>query len=110
MARSLVQLLFFLALGAYVIHFARSTYSRPEVIRQRWFPHLPDRAWSLTLLRSIAVFWVFGGFMLIWHGVIGLPFLSDYHGVRVLMVVTVVEVAATALVISVTPRRDVKAL
>ncbi len=108
MAHPVVQLVFFLALGLCVIHFARSTYSRPDLTRQRWFQQLPDRAWSLALLRGIAVVWIFGGFILISQGVTAFPFMSGYRGAKLFIVVTAVAVAATALVVSTTPRRRLK--
>ena|SRR5215475_14892626 len=106
MSHPLLQLLFFLGLGIYIIQFARSTYTRPDVMRQRWFHQLPDRKWSLILLRCIAVFWLFGGFILICHGLTVLPLISDHRGAKLVIAITTVAVAATALVLVTTPRRN----
>jgi hypothetical protein len=103
---SVLQLVVLVGVGLFVIHFARSTYSQPEAIRQRWFPELPNRAWALKLLRGFAVFWIFGGFLLISQGIATLPVISEHRGLRLLLLVVVVAVAGTALVVSNTPRRQ----
>src|SRR5678815_4649790 len=65
MGQSAVQLVFSAAIGLYVIVFARTTFSQPERIRQRWYSWLPDRPWTSRLLRGFAVFLMFAGFLVI---------------------------------------------
>jgi hypothetical protein len=100
-----VALLFYLALGVLVIRFARSSYAEPEIKLQRWYSYLPQKNWSRTLLRSFAVVWVFGGFLMIGSGMAGLPMLENSHGSFLLVIVVAIAALGTALLIGATPRR-----
>lgn len=105
MASSIVQALFFLALGSYIIQFARSSYSRPELVRARWFSHLPAKKWSLSLLRSMSVFWIFGALILISQAVTVWPAMRKYHGSTLVMLLTLVAAVLTAILVSLTPKQ-----
>ena len=89
MGQSAIQLVFFAAIGLYVIVFARTTFSQPERIRQRWYSWLPERQWTSTLLRGFAVFLMFAGFLVIANGLVLLPFLAVYRGVKLLAFVVI---------------------
>jgi hypothetical protein len=108
MSHPLVQLLFFVGLGIFVIQIARLTYSRPDINRQRWFSQLPESKWSLAFLRGFAAVWLFGGFVMICHGLTALPFMSNYRGTKLVIVIAAVAIAGTALILSTTPRRDLR--
>lgn len=108
MSYRIVQFVLPVAIGVYIIVFARSSYRHPDAVRRRWFHQLPDRHWALTLLRGMAVLWLFGGFMLIAEAATVLPVLREYRGVKLLLIGTVVAIAATALVVSTAPRQPGK--
>jgi hypothetical protein len=105
MRNAAIQLVGSVALGVYVLVFARSTFGEPERIRQDWFSQLPEREWSARLLRIVAVFWMFGGFLLIANGFVTLPFLDQYRGFKLLTFDLIIAAALTALLAANTPRR-----
>lgn len=105
MLRYLLQLAVSVAFGMYIIHFARSTYSFPEAKRRRWYSVLPEQEWSSTVLRCLAVVWIFSGFLFIANGVILFPFFDQYRGIELVLILVVLAAGATAIVISMTPKR-----
>ena len=100
-----IQLVLSTAIGLYVIVFARTTFSQPERIRQRWYSWLPERQWTSTFLRCFAVFGMFGGFLLIANGLVALPFLAVYRGVKLLTFVVILAAIFAGLLAANTPRR-----
>ena len=96
----ILQLLFCFGVGAYVIRFALLTYANPERIRERWFSKLPQRGWSLRLLRAVSVFWVFGGCMVVSQGLTTLPVFQQHHGTNMLLIVVAGAVIVTAVLVS----------
>ena len=108
MRNPLVALLFYIALGAVVIRFARSSYAEPEMTLRRWYSYLPQKNWSIRLLRSFAVFWVFCGFLMIGSGIAGLPVLENSHGFLLLGIIVASAALGTALLLWATPRHSEK--
>jgi hypothetical protein len=106
MEHSVIQLVGSTAIGLYVIFFARATFMQPERIRQRWYSGLPKRQWASTLLRCAAVFWMFGGFLLIANGLVALPFFGAYRGVKLLICVVIVAAAFAGLLAAHTRRPE----
>lgn len=104
MASSIPQLLIILALGGYIIRFARSTYRHPEKARARWFSQLPAKNWSLKFLRYMSVFWIFGAFILILWTTTPWPFIRDYHGSTLVMLMVFSAAALTTLLVWLTPK------
>lgn len=91
-----------LAMGLYVIFFARHAYRNPDPWIQRWYTFLPLKAWSQNLLRGFAVFWVFGVLLMIQGGVIDSPFLRSAPRRYVWAVCVAIAVIGTVLLL---PRR-----
>src|SRR5258706_10164936 len=99
-------LLFLFPLGLLVIRFARSSYSYPEAGINSWYWYLlPAKApWAWTLLRIVAIFWMWGGFTMIWGGVAGLfPALQETVSRRSIPLIA--ALVSTAVLVRLTPRR-----
>jgi len=69
-----------LALGVYVILFARKFFARPDEYIRQWMPQLPQRPWALQLVRSLACFCLWGGNMIIGSAIISLMSLPRGPG------------------------------
>jgi hypothetical protein len=106
MERAALQLIFSFGLGLYVIVFARALFNQPERIRQRWYSWLPERLWVYRLLRYLAVFLMWCGFMLLAGGLMVLPFLAANAGTKLLISVAIVAAVLTGLLAANTPRRQ----
>ncbi len=106
MERAAIQLVFSLALGLYVVIFARATYQQPEKMRQHWYPWVPERPWAFKFLRYFSVFWMFGGFIVLANGLVLTPFFDRYRGGLLLAIVLIVACVLTALLAAATPRRS----
>ena len=99
-------LLFLLPMGLLVIRFARSSYSYPEATINNWYWYfLPAKApWAWTLLRGMAVIWIWGGFAMIWGGIAGLfPILQGSASRRSIPLIA--ALVSTAALVRLTPRR-----
>jgi|ERR1700730_4837912 len=96
----IVTLLIYLAVGLWIIKFARHAYLRPDSTLQRWYSHLPRKDWAKGAVRGFSVFWIFGGILIILNGVV--PFLNKYRGVSLVVVFVGIAVVGTLLLV---PRR-----
>jgi hypothetical protein len=92
------------ALGVWIISYARSAYRKPLALMQRSIPGLPERTWAVELFRGLSVVWIFGGFLIISQGIVMLPSFADHHGLPMLAWVLGVDAAATAIVLRFTRR------
>jgi hypothetical protein len=104
MRNPFVALLFYIALGTVIIRFARSSYAEPEMTLRRWYSHLPQKNWSIRLLRGFAVFWVFCGVLVIGSGIASLQVLEHSHGSLLLVIILTIAALSTALLVRATPR------
>ena len=87
----------YVLLGLYFIRFGRSAYREPDVTFPRWHSFLHQKDWSRKLLRSFAVFWIFGGTLLILNGIVRLPVLRNYHGALPILIVLAIAIAGSAV-------------
>ena len=98
MLSELFQAVIFAALALYIYLFARKTLRKTNEVRRRWFRWLPDRPWSLNLLRGMAYFWTFGAFLMFLQAIALALELERYRGERMLLVGLAAAVGGTALV------------
>ncbi len=99
MSNPFLALFVYLAVGISIIKFARHAYFRPIATLRRWFSYMPEREWASKLIRGFSVFWIFGGFLIIQNGVLGLPFVSRFKGIALIAVIVVIAGAGTALLL-----------
>ena len=93
----IVALLIYLAVGFWIIKFARQTYLRPDSTLQRSYIYLPRKGWTRGALRGFSVLWMFGGILVILNGVV--RFLNKYRGVSMMVVFVTIAIVGTLLLL-----------
>jgi hypothetical protein len=94
-----VAFIVLLALGLFIIRFARSCYRNPHIMLQRWYSYLPQSEWAKATLRGFSVVSIWGGFMMIAQGVVGLPFLQAHRGTPFGFLMVGIATFATILIL-----------
>lgn len=92
------------AVGIWALTFGLKTYSRPEMMHDRWLQgSLPRRKW---VLRAMAAVWVFIGFIALGSALICLPMIRVAPGGTLLRTALLISLVGTVFVLVVTPRHD----
>jgi hypothetical protein len=55
----------FIAFGCYIFWFARRTARDPRSYIENWQPWLPLKRWAYRAVRILAMFWMWGAFLMI---------------------------------------------
>ena len=100
----LLQMLIHAGVGAWALVFGRKTWSRPEMMHDRWLSgSIARRTW---LLRMMAAVWVFIGFIALGSALTYLPPIRLYSGWALVTFISGISLVGTIVILSVTPRFD----
>jgi hypothetical protein len=96
----IVGLLFYLAVGLWLIKVARNAYSHPDSFLQRWYSYLPQKGWTRRMLRAFSVFWIFGAILIILSGLVRpIPFLNNHRGDSLVLAFVSIAIVGTLLLV-----------
>jgi hypothetical protein len=102
LANPIVDFTLRVALGLYVVWMARDFYRDPLSYFRRWMPRLHEMPWMRPLIRSAAVFCIWGGCFIVLAAVATL--ILNQHGVWVAVILVGLAAIAAYLLLPAPPR------
>ena len=99
-----LQMLVYAGVGVWALVFGCKTWRYPERMHDLWlYGSLPRRKW---LLRTMAAFWVFIGFIALGSALTCLPPIRQHSGGTLLALVSFFSLVDTAITLNATRRYD----